>query len=127
MIDDKHQLNTVGGQVSVDEMASNIMINKLQSRNAFLKKAKKAIEIIGYEYKPYYNRPKKRHLGKIIVVLQNTLNGIVYRRLVAQNIPTKICVEFIQIIDKKELKKIHKERSKKINYGFIGNKNKKKE
>ena len=127
MLDDGHQLNTIEDQVSIDEMASKTTIKKRMSNNAFLKKAKKLAEIIGYEYKPYYNRPKKQHLGKIISVIKNPLNGLIYRRLVAQNVPQKKCIEFLQITDKKELKKIHNERNKKLNYGFAVKNNVKKE
>ena len=127
MLDDGHQLNKVSDQVSIDEMAADTIQKKRQSNNALVRKAKKTAEIIGYEYKPYYNRPKKRHLGKIISVLRNPLNGIVYRRLVAQNIPQKTCIEFLKINDKKELKKIHAQRDKKLNYGFDIRKKQKKE
>jgi len=126
MTDENRQLNNIGGQVSIDEMASNTLIAKREARNAFLKKAKKLAEVVGYEYKPYYNRPKKGNLGKLSIVIKNPLNGIIYRRLVAQNVPTKECIRFIQITDLKELKKIHKDRSKKVNYGFQVKKKKKK-
>ena len=78
MEDDGHLLNLTEGQVSIDEMASSKVFNKRQQNNAFLKKAKKMAELIAFEYKPYYNRPKKMHLGKIISVVRNPLNGNIY-------------------------------------------------
>jgi len=122
VIDDKkHSLTNSGGQVAsinIDEMTAEELYARQQKRDTFLKKAKKAIEVIGYEYKPYYNRPKKHHLGKIILVSHSPLRNIIYRQLIAQNVPTAECLKLIQITDKKELKKIHAERSKKANYGF---------
>jgi len=121
-----HLPNTAsGGRVSVDEMASEAIIKRTTTRKQFLKEARKKIEIIGYEYKPYYMRPKKRHLGKIITVLNSPLRHQVFRRLVAQNVPLEECRKLTMITDKKELKKIHSLRSKKMNYGFLGRKKKK--
>jgi len=120
-MDDSHLLNIKpDGQVSIDEMTANVLNNRRIQRKAFLDKAKKKIVIIAYEYKPYYNRPKKRHLGKVTAVFRSPLRNIIYRQMVAQNVPTDECLKLIKIIDEKELKKIHAERSKKLNYGFLG-------
>lgn len=103
---------------SSQEAAQAITYAKEKAREDYIKKGKKSIKVIGYEYRPYYNRPKKHHLAKIILVEKNCLRNIILRRLIARNVPIEEAQKLMTIRDETLLQKEHKKRDKQANYGF---------
>lgn len=113
------------GQASGVEAAYLTDWQKKRTREKFIKLGKKSLTAIGYEYRPYYNRPKKYQLCKLILVEKNQLRGNIYRRIVAKNIPTEKGQEMAKLRDEAAQKE-HKRRTqtpggkkrKSHNYGF---------
>ena len=76
------------------------------------------LHVIGFEQKPYYNSISKANLVKFILVEKKELSGSIYRHLVGRNVLATDVIEIVQERDLEKLKKIHKKRSKRFNYGF---------
>lgn len=108
---------------SADDAAFSISKNKNQRRKDFIREGKKTLHVIGYEAKPYYNRSKKLHLSKLIIVEKNELRGNIYRRIVAKNVKMEEAEKLKQLRFKENAKELlakeHKERKTKMNYGFV--------
>lgn len=113
------------GQASGIEAAYLTDWQKKRTREKFIKLGKKSLTAIGYEYRPYYNRPKKYSLCKLILVEKNQVRGNIYRRIVAKNIPIEKGQEMAKFRDG-DAQKEHKRRTqtpdgkkrKNANYGF---------
>lgn len=58
-----------------------------KGKDAAIVEGKRKTVPIGYEFRPYFNRTKKHHLCKLILVEKNLVRGHIYRTLVARNFP----------------------------------------
>lgn len=115
---DNTQADKWNETASSEEAAQAITYNKEKRRQKFIKDGKKSTIVIGYEYRPYYNRPKKQHLAKVIIVERNQLRDIVCRRLIARNVNIDKAIGLQGIRNLEELKIEHKKRSRQQNYGL---------
>lgn len=90
-----------------------------QTKANVIAEGKKNVVATAYELRPYFNRPKKQHLCKLILVQVNKVRHHVYRTLIARNVPLEKAKTLLTVTDENAVRE-HETRKLLPHYGFGG-------
>lgn len=97
--------------------AQEVLINREEERKRLIAEGKEQTVAIAYEFRPYYNRPKKHGLAKLILVSRNPVRGHIYRTLIARNIPVTAAQQ-LMVLPEAQVATEHERRRQLGRYGF---------
>ncbi|MDI6756439.1 MAG: hypothetical protein QME32_00285 [Endomicrobiia bacterium] len=98
-------------------VAQEALEERDEERKRLIFEGKKETVAIAYEFRPYYNRPKKHGLAKLILVSRNPVRGHIYRMLIARNIPVKEAQKLMTLAEP-QVAAEHERRKNLVRYGF---------
>ncbi len=99
------------------DVAMEALQERNQERSELISDGKKQTLPIGYEFRPYYERPKKHGLVKLILVERNLVRGHIYRSLIARNIPMNEAQK-LMVLNAEQIAAEHQRRVGLPRYGF---------
>lgn len=78
---------------------------------------KESVKISGFDFAPYYNRPKKPGFGKLLIKRQ-TVGGSIYQELLIRDVAQDEAFALLRLTPE-EAAKEHERRVKLPRYGFV--------
>ena len=97
--------------------AARALESREEERKRLIEEGKQSTIPIAFEFRPYYNRPKKHGLCKLILVRENKVRGHIYRNLIARNIK-QVDAQKLTMLPIEQIGDEHERRAKLPRYGF---------
>lgn len=106
-------------QTDPQEAANEAFLEREETRAEQIAEGKAQTIPVGYEFRPYYNRPEKqkKNLAKLILVQKNQIRGHIYRSFIARNVPMSEAQK-LMMLSGDALTAEHERRGKLPRYGF---------
>ena len=99
------------------EVAQQVLEKREDERKELIAEGKRQTAAVGYEFRPYYNRPQKHGLVKLILVERNPVRGHIYRSMIARNV-SMAEVQKLAVLTAEQVAVEHKRRLTLPRYGF---------